>query len=49
MILMPQNKVLPIITAHIRNALRQMLLPMIRIIKIATEIFPVAKDMIANG
>ena len=35
--------------AHIKNALRHMLLPIIRIIKKATEIFPVAKEMIANG
>ena len=49
MIVMPQIKVLPIITAHIKNALRHMLLPMIRMIKNATEIFPVANEIIANG
>ena len=35
--------------AHIKNALRHVLFPMIRIIKDATEIFPVAKENIANG
>ncbi len=49
MIVMPQNKVLPIMAAPIKNALRHVLLPMIRVIKNATEIFPVAKEMIANG
>lgn len=36
-------------TAHIKNVLRHMLLPMIRIIKNAIEILPVAKAMIVNG
>lgn len=49
MIVMLQNKVLPIMTAHIKNALRHMLLPMIRMIKNAMEIFPVAKAIIVNG
>ena len=44
-----QNRTLPAIAAHIRNALRHVLLPMIRIIKRATETLPVASDMIANG
>ena len=45
----PQNTVLPIIEGHIRNALRHLLLPMNRMIKNATEIFPVAKDIIVKG
>lgn len=48
-IVIPQNKVLPIITTHIKNALRHTLLPMIRIIKNAIDIFPVAKAMTVNG
>lgn len=49
MIAMPQNIVLPIIETHIKNALRHLLLPINRMIKNATEIFPVAKGMIAKG
>ena len=49
MIAMPQSMVLPIIETQIRNALRHLLLPRNRMIKNATEIFPVAKGIIAKG
>lgn len=49
MIAMPQKIVLPIIETHIRNTLRHLLSPINRMIRNATEIFPVAKDMIAKG
>lgn len=49
MIAMPQNTVLPIIDGHIRNALRHLLFPMNRMIKNATDIFPVAKGIIVKG
>ena len=49
MMAMPQNIVLPIIETHIRNAFRHLLSPMNLMINSDTEIFPVAKGMIAKG
>lgn len=46
---MPKKIVLPTIDIHIRNALRHLLPPINRMIRNATEIFPVAKDIIAKG
>ena len=46
---MPQKVVLPTIETHIRNILRHLLSPMNRMIRNATEIFPVAKAIIAKG
>ena len=42
-------RTLPAIAAHLRNALRHVLLPIIRIIKRATATLPVASELTANG